>query len=178
MRISALEEYGLRCLLALAQEGQGGQLSISEIADKEGISIPYASKLLSILKKTGLVKAIRGRTGGFSITRIPQEITLLEIITALGGPLIDPKHCTKFSGQLEKCIHTEGCTVHYTLAGLALLMGEFLSKTSLEDIKRGADIKNKIDGKLEKSILNASMKKYIGENQNKSTNREKQNFKI
>ena len=140
MRISALEEYGLRCLLALAQVGPKGQLSISEIAEKEGISVPYASKLLSALRKTGLVKALRGRGGGFCIARPAEEINLLEVLTALGGPLIDPNHCRKYSGKLDKCIHTDDCTVHYTLNGLARLVGEFLSGTTLADINRGTNM--------------------------------------
>ncbi len=134
MRISALEEYGLRCLLALAEAGCDRQLSIADIAEKEGISIPYASKLLSILRKTGLVTAVRGRGGGFCIARPANEINLLEVITALGGPLIDPEHCRRYSGTLEKCIHTESCSVHYTLVGLSRLVGEFLSRTTLEDV--------------------------------------------
>ncbi len=141
MRISALEEYGLRCLLSLAQAGPEGQLSISEIAEKEGISIPYASKLLSVLRKTGLVEAVRGRSGGFSIARPASEINLLEVITALGGPLIDPNHCRKYSGHLDRCVHTENCSVHYTLVGLSKLVGEFLGETTLEGILNGPGIK-------------------------------------
>ena len=57
MRITAVEEYGLRCLLTLAKEGTAGQLSISEIAEKEWLSIPYASKRLGILLKSGLMMA-------------------------------------------------------------------------------------------------------------------------
>ncbi|UCG62847.1 MAG: Rrf2 family transcriptional regulator [Candidatus Zixiibacteriota bacterium] len=134
MRISALEEYGLRCLLALARVGCDGQLSIADIAEREAISVPYASKLLSTLRKTGLVKAVRGRGGGFCIARPASEINLLEVITGIGGPLIDPNHCRRYSGNLEKCIHTDNCSVHYTLVGLSRLVGEFLSKTTLEDV--------------------------------------------
>lgn len=142
MRISALEEYGLRCLLALAEGGCDRQLSIADIAKREGISVPYASKLLAILRKTGLVNAVRGRTGGFCIARPPSEINLLEVITALGGPLIDPNHCRRYSGSLDKCIHTENCSVHYTLVGLSRLVGEFLSQTSLQEILNGLDLEN------------------------------------
>lgn len=134
MRISALEEYGLRCLLALAEAGCDKQLSIADIAKREAISVPYASKLLAILRKTGLVNAMRGRGGGFCIARPASQINLLEVITGLGGPLIDPNHCRRYSGNLEKCIHTENCSVHYTLVGLSRLVGEFLSRTSLEDV--------------------------------------------
>jgi Rrf2 family iron-sulfur cluster assembly transcriptional regulator len=56
MRISAVEEYGLRCLVALARKGPDSQLSISEIAELEGLSVPYASKLLAILRRAGLVR--------------------------------------------------------------------------------------------------------------------------
>ena len=137
MRISALEEYGLRCLLSLAQAGCDRQLSISDMAQKEGISVPYASKLLSVLRKTGLVRAVRGRGGGFCLARPASEINLLEVITGLGGPLIDPNHCRRYSGNLDKCIHTENCSVHYTLVGLSRLVGEFLSRTTLEDVLNG-----------------------------------------
>ncbi|HKK20212.1 MAG TPA: Rrf2 family transcriptional regulator [candidate division Zixibacteria bacterium] len=157
MRISALEEYGLRCLLNLAKVGPEGQLSISDIAEKEGISVPYTSKLLSILRQTGLVNALRGRGGGFCIARPANEINLLEVITALGGPLIDPDHCNKYSGQLEKCIHTDNCSVHYTLMGLSRLVGEFLSKLTLEDVLNGPGLIDLTTIQSRVSLLNQAL---------------------
>jgi len=137
MRISATEEYGLRCLLQLARQGIDGQLSISDIAEAEGISVPYASKLLAMLRKAGLVTAERGRKGGFSISREPSEIDLHEVITILGGPLIDPDHCTKMSGQLDVCVHGGKCSVHDILGGLAGYVANFLAQTSLQDLIDG-----------------------------------------
>ena len=137
MRISALEEYGLRCLLALAKEGSDGQLSINDIAEREALSVPYASKLLSILRKAKLVSSVRGRKGGFCIARPADQITLYEVITALGGPLIDPDHCTRFSGQLDTCVHSGGCTVHHVLGSLAGYIGDYLRNTSLKDVLEG-----------------------------------------
>lgn len=134
MRISAVEEYGLRCLLALARQGHGGQLSISEIAEREGLSVPYASKLLAILRRAGLVTAERGRGGGFSIAREPKDINLYEVMTALGGPLIDPSHCQKYSGQLGECVHIGKCSISDVLGGVAGYVQTFLSQTTLEDL--------------------------------------------
>ncbi len=134
MRISAVEEYGLRCLLALARVGVDGQLSISEIADQEGLSVPYASKLLAILRRAGLVTAERGRGGGFSIARAPRDINLYEVMTSLGGPLIDPNHCQKYSGQLNECVHVGQCSISDVLGGVAGYVQSFLSQTSLEDL--------------------------------------------
>lgn len=134
MRISAVEEYGLRCLLALARKGPGGQLSISEIAELEGLSVPYASKLLAILRRAGLVMAERGRGGGFTIARDASQINLYEVLTSLGGPLIDPQHCQKHSGQLHECIHVDNCSVQDVLGGIAGYMQTVLTQQTLADL--------------------------------------------
>jgi Rrf2 family protein len=134
MRISAAEEYGLRCLLTLARAGVDNQMSISEIAECEGLSVPYASKLMSQLRKADLVIAARGRTGGFCIARDPKDIDLHEIITAIGGPMIEPDHCRRFSGHMEECVHMDNCSVHEILGGLAGYVRQFLSRTSLQDL--------------------------------------------
>ncbi len=134
MRLSATEKYGLRCLLTLAKRGRHEQLTIPEIAQMEGLSIPYASKLLAVLRKAGLVVAVRGRSGGFTIARKPEEITLYEVFLALGGPLIDSQHCQRFAGQLDRCVHLNRCSVHDTLASLADHMRGFMMDTTLDDM--------------------------------------------
>jgi Rrf2 family iron-sulfur cluster assembly transcriptional regulator len=137
MRITPIEEYGLRCLLVVAGTGPDGQLSISEIAEMEGLSVPYASKLLSILRKADLVKAVRGRSGGFRIARSPEKINLLEVITGLGGPLIDERHCDRYSGQQETCVRHGHCVVRHVLGGLACHMADYLESTTVADILNG-----------------------------------------
>ncbi len=134
MRISAQEEYGLRCLIALARRGRGRQMSIAEIAKAEGLSVPYASKLLSVLRRVGLVTAVRGRSGGFALARSPSEISLHQAITGLGGPLIDPDHCARYTGQLELCVHTGDCSVHGVLHSLAGFLNRLLEGMSLQDL--------------------------------------------
>jgi len=136
MRITAVEEYGLRCLLALAGKGSQSQMSISEIAELEGLSVPYVSKLLAILRKAGLVTAVRGRSGGFTIARPPEDITLYEVLVSLGGPLIDPSHCQKYTGQLDQCVHGANCSTHQTLAGLAGHIRSFLASQNLADLAK------------------------------------------
>lgn len=134
MRISATEEYGLRCLIDLARKGAGAQLSIHEVSEIEKISVPYASKLLSILRRAGLVAAVRGRTGGFSLARPASEVTVYEALTALGGPFIDPNHCHKYPGHAESCVHIGNCQILNVLGGLAGFLQEVLSRTTLEDM--------------------------------------------
>jgi Rrf2 family protein len=137
MRITAVEEYGLRCLLTLTRSGAGQQMSISKIADAEGLSVPYVSKLLALLRKAGLVTAVRGCGGGFSLGRDPREISLYDVLNCLGGPLMDPDHCERYAGQLDRCVHHQKCSVHDVLGGLASYVREFLADTSLEDLALG-----------------------------------------
>jgi Rrf2 family iron-sulfur cluster assembly transcriptional regulator len=165
MKISSVEEYGLRCLVALARIGTKGQMSISQVADMEGLSIPYAAKLLSILRRAGLVTAVRGRRGGFCITRHPHEVTLFEVITALGGPLIAPNHCARFTGQLGRCVHTNNCSVHEVLDGLADYMGELLSGTTLQDLinsEKAGIGKRKGSHSLTTALLSNKMERQTG----------------
>lgn len=137
MRITAIEEYGLRCLLALARRGPDQQASITEIAEIEGISVAYVSKLLSILRQKGLVTAVRGRGGGFMVARPLDQISLYDVLVALGGPLIDPNHCENHAGQLEQCVHRDACSVQDVLGGLAGYVQEFLTDTSIQDMAFG-----------------------------------------
>lgn len=134
IRISATEEYGLRCLVTLARRGEGRQVSITEIAQEEGLSLPYASKLLTLLRESGLVTAARGRSGGFALAKDPRELSLLEILTALGGPLLAQDHCSRFAGALDVCAHKGACSIRNTLDVLAETLGGTLSKTSLHDL--------------------------------------------
>src|SRR5688500_19657157 len=80
MKISAQEEYGLRCLLQLARAGTMGQsLTLSQIAELEGISTANAGKLLWILSKAGLVQSTRGIKGGYSLAKPASEIRLNQV---------------------------------------------------------------------------------------------------
>jgi Rrf2 family protein len=137
MKISAIEKFGLRCLLVLANQGPDQQLSISEIAEMEGLSIPYTSKILSALRQADLVKAERGRGGGFSITRPAHEINMYDILTALGGPLVEANHCYNKIPKGEPCDHDDKCSVHDILNNLASHLKQFLVVTTLEDILNG-----------------------------------------
>jgi Rrf2 family protein len=143
MRISAAEKYGLRCLVALARGGPQVQLSIPDLAKREQLSVPYVSKLLAILRRAGLVHSERGRTGGFWIEREPAEITLLEVLSALGGPLLDTNRCTRQAEQPDRCDRQDRCSIHNVLDGLAGYMSEILSNTTLQDMLTYEDMVKK-----------------------------------
>lgn len=137
MRITALEEYGFRCMLLLARRGQRASLTLPDFAESERLSVPYAAKLLMILKKAGLVRAARGRNGGYVLTNDPENIKLKEIFDALGDPVFSPGYCDRFSGENEVCVHTDGCTVRHIWQSFNGLIGNMFSQVSLADIAAG-----------------------------------------
>src|SRR5271154_6866794 len=85
MKITAQEEYGLRCLLRLSEKG-GQSLPLPDLAAAEGLSVPYIAKLMAVLKQAGLVDSERGRTGGYRLAKPPAEIGLGSLLLQLGEP--------------------------------------------------------------------------------------------
>lgn len=75
--------YGLKAVLVLASRYGEGSLSVSQIAKKERISVPYLEQILNGLKKKGLVKSVRGPQGGYALDRKPAEVTLQSLFDAL-----------------------------------------------------------------------------------------------
>lgn len=92
MRLSARSEYGLLALIDLASTTGGSHLPTRELAAARGIPAAFLEQLLADLRRAGLVRATRGPHGGFGLARPADEITALEIVEALEGP-IAPSVC-------------------------------------------------------------------------------------
>ena len=88
MRISSKGDYGLRALFDLAQHLGEGPVPSEEIATRQGIPVNYLNQLLIIMRRAGLIESLRGPQGGHLLARPPKAISLLEIFTALEGPLL------------------------------------------------------------------------------------------
>jgi Rrf2 family iron-sulfur cluster assembly transcriptional regulator len=133
MKISAQEEYGLRCLLQLAHLGEGEYLTLGQIAEREGITVANAGKLLWILSKANLVSSIRGTKGGYRLARPAAEIHLSEIIKILDEDVL-ASHCKSYTGVLESCIHTGDCGIRPVIVGLHEIVNKALSEITLAQL--------------------------------------------
>lgn len=133
MKISAQEEYGLRCLLQLAHLPEGGFLTLAQMAEREGISVANAGKLLWILNKAGLVTSIRGTKGGYRLARPASEIYLNEIIKVLDEDVL-ASHCNSYTGLLDTCIHTGDCGIRPVIVGLHEVVRKALSGITLAQL--------------------------------------------
>lgn len=134
MKLTAQEEFGLRCILRIAQGHRSGSLKLVEIAKNESLTVEYVAKLLRILRIAGLVRSIRGQNGGYCLTRNPQEINLEEIFDALGGRLFTADSCRRYRGKRNRCAHIRDCAVRPVLAGVDGLITAFLKQYTLSDL--------------------------------------------
>ncbi|MDQ3649476.1 MAG: Rrf2 family transcriptional regulator [Acidobacteriota bacterium] len=133
MKVSAQEEYGLRCLVQLARLREGEFLTLAQIAEREGISVANAGKLLWILNKAGLVNSIRGTKGGYQLARLSSEIHLNEIIKVLDEDVLDG-HCKSYTGVLEQCVHTGDCGIRPVIVGLHEIVQSAMAGISLAQL--------------------------------------------
>ena len=92
MKLSAHEEYGLRCLLRIGLAGQDESLTIPEISQAEALSPAYAAKLLRILRRGGFITSARGKAGGYTLSRPAGQIAIGDVMGVLGGRLVESKH--------------------------------------------------------------------------------------
>jgi len=114
MIFSTRSTYGLRAMINLAKREKLGSVSLSVIAKEETISLKYLERLFSGLKKAGLVKAVKGASGGYKLAKPAKQINIYDIIIALEGEL-SPFHCTGnnekiYCGKLCDCGVTQVLT--------------------------------------------------------------------
>jgi len=133
MKLSANEEYGLRCLVRLGYApGQG--LTIPEISHAEGVSPAYAAKILRVLRKGGFVKAARGKEGGYTLARPAESIVIADVLNALGGRLFESSFCDSHAGQAAICTRLVDCSVRSLWRAVQVAVDQVLSKATLRDL--------------------------------------------
>ena len=134
MKLSAQEEYGLRCLLQLARaQTTKDSLTLSQIAGQEGISSANAGKLMWILTKAGLVQSTRGTKGGYVLARPANEIRLNQVIRVLEGEPAE-SHCKSYAGVLDACIHTGDCGIRPVIVELHQIVDNALAEITLSQL--------------------------------------------
>jgi Rrf2 family transcriptional regulator, cysteine metabolism repressor len=95
MMFSTRAEYGVRVMVELARreaDGENGCVSLSEIADGDGLPLAYLEHLAARLRKSGLVESRRGARGGYLLARPAKDISMAEVVEALEGS-IAPIEC-------------------------------------------------------------------------------------
>jgi FeS assembly SUF system regulator len=87
MRLSHLADYAVVLMTAAARRSAGACLSATELSGETGVPLPTAQKLMGQLAACGLLRSVRGASGGFSLAKAAQEISLADIVEAVEGPI-------------------------------------------------------------------------------------------
>lgn len=131
-KISSQEEFGLRFLIQLAK-ANGQEVSLAEIAEKEGVSLTYVRKIFGILRAGNLVKASKGVLGGYSLAKATSEINLMEVFEVLKTQTQDFS-CNDFSGNLSICANFSDCGVRPVISLLKRKINNFLTEINLSQL--------------------------------------------
>ncbi len=136
MKLSAQEEYGLRCLIQIGrnQDLNGNSLTIPEISQVEGLSTAHVGKLLRILRMGGFIESERGQSGGYRLGRPAEEIAVSDVLATLGGRLFGSEFCDEHAGQEELCAHSVNCSIRSLWNSVQFIVDKMLSRVSLREM--------------------------------------------
>ncbi len=100
MQITRQADYAVRAVLHLARKGNSERSATSSVAEEQHIPPSFLAKIISQLSIAGLLHTSRGARGGVTLAREPKDISLLEVIEAIDGPI-----------QINECVGEDGiCT--------------------------------------------------------------------
>lgn len=122
--------YGLRLLVRLALQDGAQHLSIGDIAQEEGVSVKYLEQIVSLLKPLGVLASVRGAHGGYSLTRSADQISVEQVLEALGG-LNAPAPCFE---NKALCGRVNVCTTRTFWHDFDMQMRKYLGSVSLADV--------------------------------------------
>ena len=132
--ISTKARYALRVMADLAQHQQEGYIPLKDIAKRQEISEKYLEIILKSLVKNKMLKGVRGKGGGYRLTRSPEEYVIGEIIELTEGPLA-PVACLR--PDAEESSRKETCVTLPLWKKYNALIQDFFFHITLEDLIRG-----------------------------------------
>lgn len=143
----AASEYGIHCLLHLANVPEGVWPSARDVADFQGISSAYVAKLFTELQKAGIVESSGGKSGGFRLARAADEISVLDVVDAVEGksPLFRcreiRKNCVLFQNKDLDWSRRGVCAIHATMLAAESRMRDVLAQKTLASLARTVAMK-------------------------------------
>jgi Rrf2 family iron-sulfur cluster assembly transcriptional regulator len=126
MRLSTKGRYSVTAMLDLAIHDKAGPVTLADISQCQGISLSYLEQLFAKLRKSGLVKGVRGPGGGYRLARPASEISIAEIICSVDEN-VDVTNC-KGEGN---CLDGAKCLTHDLWVDLSTKLHKFLSGITL-----------------------------------------------
>jgi Rrf2 family protein len=123
--------YGIRALARMARGS--GAVSVAELAARDGIPAHFLSLILGELRQRGILRALRGRDGGYELAVDPSTLTIADLVECLGGPLF-PFPCLLSKERCRECRGTAPCAAERALSGACATAQGELGGSTLADL--------------------------------------------
>lgn len=148
MRLTSKGRYAVTAMLDVALYGNGKPVPLSDISERQEISLSYLEQLFSKLRRAQLVESMRGPGGGYMLNRKAKDISVREIIQAVNES-VDITHC---QGK-ENCQGGEKCLTHNLWVDLSDRISSFLEGISLDSLTQDILAMNlNLDGTQKKPV--------------------------
>lgn len=131
MLVSTKGRYALRVMLELAQRPADSYTPLPVIAERQSVSEKYLESIVVLLSRAGLVEGVRGKGGGYRLTREPDQYTVGEILTLTEGSLA-PVSC--LAQGAAPCRRMSSCRTYDMWKGLDDLIEDYFGKITLADL--------------------------------------------
>lgn len=136
MLISTRGRYALRVMIDLAEHQSEGHIPLKEIAQRQDISEKYLESIIKLLVKARLLSGVRGKGGGYQLTRSPEQYTV-DAILRLTEDSLAPVAC--LDEGAEPCARAAECRTLSLWQGLDQVIRNYLSNITLADLIRGGE---------------------------------------
>lgn len=141
LKVSTKGRYGLKAVVDLAINQDNGMISIKSIAQRQGLSENYLEQLFASLKKSGIIKSVRGAQGGYMLAKPADRITVGDVLRSLEGALC-PVECMDFEYPTE-CEKSETCVTAPVWAKLRDKVNEVVDSITINDLVKDYENKTK-----------------------------------
>lgn len=130
MKLSTRTRYGVRAILELAANQNGGPMQIKAIAQKQDISAKYLEQLMAVLKSAGFVRSVRGAKGGYILAKPTNQIKLSDVFNVLEGP-VTTVECLE---NENSCKRAADCVTRQVWAEVQQAIEKVLQSMTLQDL--------------------------------------------
>jgi len=130
MKLTRASDYAIRGVVYMAMQPMGAIVVIPEVAREMDVPVGFLARIFQSLSRTGIVVSHRGKKGGYSLARKPEEITLCDVIEAVEG---DIRINTCLNGYSE-CNRMSFCPVRKELAGVQEDLVKSLQKSNFAEL--------------------------------------------
>lgn len=130
-RVTRAEEQAVRLIMRLAAVGR--QMTLADLAEAEDLPEPTVAKLLGMLRRGGVVEALRGRNGGYVLAADPARISAGRVIRSVSGDSVFEYPCSEANEQPD-CPRNDDCGLRPVWQHLGHRVAEVLEQTSVADL--------------------------------------------